>query len=115
MQIMRIELNIRHPDKSRAEAFLGSLKDQFEQIPFDWKSLEESNRIIDAIKLSNTNKTLTITLLFLGRYADASIIAKANSIQIPARWSCNGSMMYVVESADLKKVNDVLGTFAGRE
>jgi hypothetical protein len=112
---MKTKIDINHPDKSRAEAFLNSLKEQFEQLPFDWKSLEESNRIIDAVKLSNSKKTLIITLLFLGGYADASIIAKANSIQGAARWGCNGSMMYVVESADLKKVNDVLGTFAGRE
>jgi hypothetical protein len=91
------------------------LNEEFEQLPFDWKTLEGSERIVDAVKLANIDKTLVITLLFLETYWDADIIAKANSIAKEARWGCNGSLMYLVESADDDKVSDVVSTFAGRE
>ena len=112
---MTIQLDINHYDKRRAEVFLHSLNEEFEQVPFDWKSMEESERVIDAVKLTNTGKTLTITLLFLGTYWDAEIIAKANSIAKDVRWGCNGSLMYLVESADLGIVSDVVSIFAGKE
>jgi hypothetical protein len=112
---MIIELDISHSDKDRAEVFLHSLNEEFEQLPFDWRSMEESKRIVDAVKLTNMSKTLVITLLFLESYWDADIIAKANSLAHTVRWGCNGSLMYLVESADQDKVNDVLGAFAGRE
>ena len=110
---MTIQLDINHYDKRRAEVFLHSLNEEFEQVPFDWKSMEESERIIDAVKLTNTGKTLTIILLFLETYWDAEIIAKANAISV--RWGCNGSLMYLVESADQGIVSDVVSIFAGKE
>src|SRR4051794_3299720 len=110
-----IQLNINHPDKPRAEAFLHTLNEKFEQLPFDWKSLEQSTRIVDAVKLTNSNKSLNITLIFVREYADSNFIAEANSINGTIRWGCNGSMMYIIESPDLDKVAEVLGTFAGKE
>ena len=112
---MTMQLTIKHYDKSRAEAFLNSLDDEFEPVHFDWKSLEESARIVDAVKLTNTSGTLIITLLFLGSYSDAGIIAKANSMANSVRWGCNGSLMYLAESVDRDKVDEVMSTFAGKE
>ena len=108
-------LNIDHFQKDRAEVFLNSLDEEFEQIDFDWQSLKESGRIMDAVKLTNRNKTLIITLFFLNTYSDADLIAKANSITDTTRWGCNGSIMYMAESDDPDKVSDVVSTFAGRE
>ena len=108
-------LNINHFQKDRAEVFLDSLNEEFEQVSFDWKSLQESDRIVDAVKLTNKNKTVIITLLFLDTYSDAGLIAKANSITDTTRWGCNGSIMYMAESDDPDKVSDVVSTFAGRE
>jgi hypothetical protein len=110
-----IQLNSNHPDKGRAQVFLNSLNEKLVQIPFDWKSLEESDRISDAVKLTNTNKSLIITVIFVRAYADAEIVAKANAIEVPTRWGQNGSMMFLVECADNDKMADVLGTFAGKE
>jgi hypothetical protein len=112
---MSIQLNSIHPDKDRAEVFLRLLDEKFEQLPFDWESLEESHRIVDAVKVTNHNRTLTITIIFVGAYSDAAPIAKANSIEDSTRWGCNGSMMYWVESDDHDKVAQVVGAFAGRE
>jgi hypothetical protein len=111
---MTIQLTTDHSEKSRVEVFLRALNEKLEQIPFDWQSLEESGRIDDAVKLTNINKSLTITVIFVKAYADASIIAKANSIGT-TRWGQNGSIMYLVESRDQDKVSMVLSTFAGRE
>src|SRR5688572_29884682 len=110
---MTLQLNIDHSEKSRAEVFLRSLHEKFETLPFDWKSLKESRRIVDAVKVTNTNKTLVITILFLNTFSDADLIANANAIKKTVRWGCNGSLMYLVESADLEKGDQVLGTFAG--
>ena len=112
-----IQLNVKHQDKTRAEYFLQAMNEHFELLPIDWKSWKESGRIVDAVRLSNTDKSLTITLLFLEEYGDAEIIAKANSLPTidTARWSNNGSLMFLVESAEPYRVNSTLGIFAGNE
>jgi len=112
---MTIQLNTNHSDKKRVEAFLRALNEKLEQLPFDWESLKESNRIVDAIKLTNMNKSLFITVIFVNSYEDANFIAKANFIKNEIRWGQNGSIMYVVESSDLDKVSEVVSTFAGNE
>lgn len=110
----RTTLNINHPDKSRAEAFLNSLDEELEVVSFDWKSLKQSTRIVDAAKLTNNDKTLTITIIFTESYGDADHIAKANYLG-SVRWGNNGSIMYLVESSDSDKVDTILGVFAGEE
>lgn len=112
---MTIHLNTNHPEKTRVEAFLRDLNEQLEQIPFDWKSLEESSRIDDAIKLTNTTGSLIITVIFVKDYWDANLIAKANFTKDALQWGQNGSIMYVVECSDQDKVSEVVGTFAGKE
>ncbi|GAL85979.1 hypothetical protein MYP_3208 [Sporocytophaga myxococcoides] len=111
----RTTLNINHPDKVRAEAFLNSLNEELEVVSFDWKSLKQSTRIVDAAKLSNNDKTLTITIIFTESYGDADHIINANFIKGSVRWGNNGSLMYLVESSDSDKVNSILSIFAGEE
>ncbi|MBO9703294.1 MAG: hypothetical protein J7604_23975 [Sporocytophaga sp.] len=111
----KIKLNINHPDKVRAEAFLNALKEELEMVPFDWKSMKQSTRIIDAVKMTNTNKTLTITIIFTEFYEDADLIARANSIKNTTRWGYNGSIMYLVESSNSDIADNIISTFAGKE
>lgn len=113
----KIQLNVKHNDKTRAEYFIQALNEDFELLPLDWKSWKESERIVDAVKLTNTDKSLTITLLFLEDYYDADIIAKANALPTSdtARWSNNGSLMFLVESPDSSKVDNALSIIAGKE
>ncbi|WP_028980862.1 hypothetical protein [Sporocytophaga myxococcoides] len=111
----KIKLNISHPDKSRAEAFLNAINKELEPAPFDWKLLNESTRIVDAVKMINTDKTLTITIIFTDSYGDADHIAKANPLENSTRWGYNGSIMYLVESSDSDIVDEVVSTFAGKE
>ena len=68
-------------------------------------------------RLTNMDKSFTITLLFLEDYSDAEVIAKANAVPTidAARWSNNGSLMFLVESTDANKVNNALSIFAGNE
>ena len=112
---MSIQLNTNHSEKDRVEAFLNALNEKLEQLPFNWESLEESGRIEDAVKLTNNNKSLIITVIFVKDYGDAEIIAKANFIKDSIRWGQNGSIMYVVESSDQDTVSKVVSTFAGKE
>ncbi len=111
----RTTLNVNHPDKIRAEAFLNSLDEELEVVSFDWKSLKQSTRIVDAAKLTNNDNTLTIIIIFTESYGDADHIAKENSIKDSIRWGNNGSIMYLVESSDLDKVDTILSVFAGEE
>jgi hypothetical protein len=113
----KIHLNIEHDDKKRAEFFIQGLNEDFELSPLNWKSWKESHRIVDAVKLTNKDTALTITLLFLTDYDDAKIIAKANTLPTSniARWSNNGSLMFLVESTDPIKVDKTLSLFAGKE
>lgn len=99
------------------EAFLGALQEELEQVPFDWRSWEESNNIVDAVKLTNISRSLAITMIFLQAHHDANVVAKANALptEDTARWSTNGAVMYLVESPDRDKVNHVLSLFAGKE
>jgi hypothetical protein len=111
----RTTLNINHPDKSRAEAFLNSLNEELEVVSFDWKSLKQSSRIVDAAKLSNKDKTLTLIIIFTESYGDADHIAKENFVKDSVKWGNNGSIMYLVESSDSDKVDSILSIFAGEE
>jgi hypothetical protein len=114
-QNMSIQLNTNHSEKDRVEAFLNALNEKLEQLPFNWESLEESGRIEDAVKLTNHNKSLIITVIFVKDYWDANLVAKANFIKDSIRWGQNGSIMFVVESSDQDKISEVLGVFAGKE
>jgi len=111
----KIKLNINHPNKARAEAFLSSINEELETVPFDWKSLKQSTRIVDSVKLTDKAKTITITLIFTDSYGDPDIIVKANEIKDSIRWGYNGSIMYLVESSDSDKVDKVVSAFAGKE
>ena len=113
----KFRLDINHRDKARMEAFLGMLNEEFECVPFDWKSWNQADIIVDATKLINTDQSLIITILFLESYSAADVLAKANALPSDetARWSVNGAVMYLVESNDRDKVNHVLSIFAGDE
>ena len=112
---MTIQLKTNNSEKKRVEAFLNALNEKLEQLPFDWESLKESGRIEDAVKLTNNNKSLIITVIFVNDYGDAEIIANANFIEDAIRWGQNGSIMYVVESPDQDKISEVVSVFAGKE
>jgi len=114
-EYMTIQVNTHHSEKDRVEAFLNALNEKLEQLPFDWESLKESNRIEDAVKFTNHNNSLVITVIFVKDYWDAARIAKANFMKDAIRWGQNGAIMYVVESADEDIVSKVVGTFAGKE
>lgn len=115
IQFMSIQIHSTHPDKKRAEAFLNSLDLSLEHISYDWKLLKESSRIEDAVQLTNSHRSLLITILFVESYHDGDIIAKANFSNDTTRWGMNGSLMYVVESIDSNVVSSVLSAFAGKE
>jgi hypothetical protein len=112
---MTIQVNTHHSEKNRVETFLNALNEKLEQLPFDWESLKESNRIDDAVKFANHNNSLVITVILVKDYWDADRIAKANFMKEATRWGQNGAIMYVVESADEDIVSKVVGTFAGKE
>ena len=113
----KIRLDINHSDSARMETFLEMLHEELKRVTFDWKSLNQSDSIVDAVKLRNIDNSLTITIFFLASYSAAAILAKANALpsEETARWSVNGAVMYLVESPDGSKVDHVLGLFAGRE
>ncbi len=112
-----ITLDVEDSSKDRMEYFLNSLNEKLEPTPYDWQSLKESNRIVAGYRFQDKDKTLTISLFFLDSYHDATEVASANGFQLlpNARWSQNGSVMYLVECADAEKVSDILSHFAGRE
>ena len=112
---MRIQLNSSHPEKNRVEALLRALSEPLEQIPFTRSSLKESGRIDDAVRLVNPDGSLTIIIIFIKDYSDATPIATANFAIDKMRWGQNGSIMYVVESADDARVSEVVSMFAGKE
>jgi hypothetical protein len=112
-----IRLDVNHNDKGRMEAFLEMLNEKFEPVPFNWRSWKQSDSVVDAVKLTNITRSLTITIFFLETYSAGDVLAKANALPFEdtARWSMNGAVMYLVESPDRDKVDHVLGLFAGRE
>jgi hypothetical protein len=104
-------------DQTRARAFLNKLKENLKPIPFDRRTWKETGRIFDAEKMATPDKSLTVTLIYLNSYEDADVVAKANKLpsKPTARWSVNGPLMYLVESADADRVSHVLGVFSGEE
>jgi len=116
-QILSLQ-TIDHEGTRRIEAFLKELAEPLYEIPFQWKYLQLSQHIIGACQLQSKEKNrLTVSIFFCEGYFMASDIAKANDFPIhpTARWSQNGGILYIVESADPEKVSNVLGVFAGKE
>jgi hypothetical protein len=114
-EYMTIQVNTHHSKKHRVEIFLNALNEKLEQLPFDWESLNESNRIDDAVKFTNHNNSLVSTVIFVKDYWDADRIAKTNFMKDAIRWGQNGAIMYVVEATDEDTISKVVGTFAGKE
>ncbi|HEY5823552.1 MAG TPA: hypothetical protein VIT44_04260, partial [Cyclobacteriaceae bacterium] len=106
-----------HPNRDRMEYFLNCVEEKLEQVPLDWRNWELSNDIIGGFKFENDNQSLTITVIFSNSYAEATEIAKANSLpMLPnAKWSINGDLLYLIESTDKEKVSEILSLFAGEE
>jgi hypothetical protein len=111
--------HIDHHDTKRMEFFLNRLEDELKEIPFNWKEMKMAEWISGACKfISTTNQTLlTITVYFCDSYAKANEIAKVNLLPTKpnARWSINGTLMYLVETEDEERLMDILGFFAGKE
>ncbi len=94
----KFRLDVNHRDNARMEAFLGMLNEKFKSVPFDWKSWNQSDNIVDAVKLINIDQSLIIKIFFLESYSAADVVAKANALPSDenARWSVNGAVMYLV-------------------
>ena len=112
-----ITLDISHPNKGQMEYFLNSIDDKLENVSYDWHALKESDSIVRAYQFRNIEQSLTITVIFATSYADANRIAEANVFPAisQARWGLNGSVLYLIESTDVDKVDDILSLFAGKE
>jgi hypothetical protein len=115
----KISLSVNHNNALRMTHFLNAVDDELKEVPFDWKAWKLSERITDGCKYTSTSAQypVTISVLFCDSYSDANEIAKANALPyLPqARWSVNGDLLYLVESADEEKVSSILSLFAGEE
>jgi len=112
-----ITLEVNHPNKKRMEYFLNSVDEKLEQVSFDWRNWKRSSDIVGVFKFKNHDQSLIVTVIFSNSYAEATEIAKANSLpMLPnAKWSINGDLLYLVESTDKDKVSEILSLFAGEE
>jgi hypothetical protein len=113
----KITLDVDHPNKTRMEYFLNSVNERLESDLFNWHSLKDANSIVAGYRFRNSDQSLSITVIFSDSYHVANQIAQANSFpaQPLARWSVNGDVLYLIESTDKDKVDDILGLFAGKE
>ena len=113
-----IYLNVDHPAAKRMEFFLNQVDVLLKEVSLNWKSWKLSEYISDGVKfISEEKSSVSIMVLFCDSYHTANEIAKANTLPTSphARWSVNGDLLYVVESADTEKVSEILGLFAGKE
>ncbi len=100
------------------EFFLNNVEEKLIESPLEWKSLKLAYKISGAKKfISDTEEPITVTVFLCDSYHDANEIAKENSFpdSPKAKWSVNGDLLYIVESADESKVSDILSFFAGKE
>ena len=113
-----IHLNIDYDGVSRMEAFLHQIKEPLRIVDFKWDQLELKEYIGAATKVvSSSDKPLTISIFFCTSYHEANEMAKANHFPYTplAKWSVNGSLLYIVACEDSEKVSDILSLFAGKE
>ncbi|ABG60578.1 hypothetical protein [Cytophaga hutchinsonii] len=114
-----IVLSINHPNAKRMEYFLNRIDEVLVAAPFEWRSWKKSDCIHDGCRFVSVKEKdpVKITILFCDSYHEANTIGKENKLPyLPtAKWSINGDVLYLVESADADKVSDILGLFAGEE
>ena len=113
-----IVLNFDHSNVRRLEFFLNHLKEKLIEVPYDWKGLKLVDRMTGGARFESAEDIpVTITVFLCDSYQDATDIARANSFPITptAKWSINGDILYIVESADEEKVSEILSFFAGEE
>lgn len=113
----KITLEVDHPNKTRFEYFLNSVDEKLEKDSLNWHILKDANKIVGGCKFKNSDQSLSITVIFADSYYDANKIGDVNSFpRLPhARWGVNGDVLYLVESTDEDKVDEILGIFAGKE
>jgi len=113
-----IELNLTSAGGKRMEFFLNHINEPLVEVAFNWEGLHLRDQIIVGYKFKSSGQSqVAITALLCHSYQGAIEIAKSNSFPVlpTAKWSLNGNFLYVVESADKDKVNNILSFFAGKE
>lgn len=112
----KFTLDIDHNNAKHMEYFLRAIKYPLEEKRFDQRHEPLNELIIGGAKFQSIDLALpiTITLIFCDSYEEATKVGK-NYISEHVHHGVNGDVLYVVESEDEEKVNELLGLFAGEE
>ncbi|RAW02543.1 hypothetical protein [Pseudochryseolinea flava] len=110
-------LDLDHPNRRRVEFFLNNVDVKLEQVLFGANELKRSDAIVQGFKFKGTDNMIAITVIFAASYDDANEIGEANAFDEKpnTKWTVNGDVLFVVESIDADRRDEMLSHFAGRE
>lgn len=110
-------LNNNDPNKTRINHFLNQTGENLIKINWDHRTLKEADKILYAYKYESDDHALTLTVISATSYHDANRIAEVNGFYKVPQGKCgiNGDILYIAESSDEDKVNDIVSLFAGKE
>lgn len=112
-----IEINYSHPNAGAAEYFINHTQERFIQDPTRARQWKEEELLLKAFDFRSTASTTLVHILFFDSQREAIRFEKANNLHTSdtLRSVLNGTVLYVIQSDDKHKADELVGLFAGKE
>lgn len=112
-----IQLNYSHPNVGTAEYFINHTQERFIQDPSQEKKWIQEGLLLKAFNFRSTVSATLIHILFFDSQTEAIAFEKANNLHksTTLRSVPNGAVLYVIQSDDKYKTDELVGWFAGKE
>jgi hypothetical protein len=112
-----IKLNYYHPNTGSAEYLINHTKERFIQAPTQSRKWIQEGLLVKAFDFRSTVSTTLVHILFFDSQTEAIEFEKANNLHNSATLKSvlNGAVLYVIQSDDKHKADELVGWFAGKE
>lgn len=112
-----IRIDFEHPNKGPAEYFINHTGEEFVEEPVELKDWKNTALILKMYSFKSVGGNTHVHILFFDTQKDAIALEAANDFWPSDTFHCvlNGSVLYVIEGDDKKKISHLTGLFAGEE
>ena len=112
-----IELNYSHPNAGAAQFFINHTQERFIQDATKARKWIQEELLLKAFDFRSTASTTLLHILFFDSQTEAIRFEKINNLHKSTvlRSVLNGAVLYVIESDDKHKADELVGLFVGKE
>ena len=112
-----IQLNYSHPNARSAAYFINHTQERFIQDATKARKWIQAGLVVKAFDFRSTVSPTLVHILFFDSQTEAIEFEKANNLHNSAtlRSVLNGAVLYVIQSDDKHKADELVSLFAGKE